>query len=233
MPPMLVSATQTNITVEWAETPHCTCYYLDRATPPEMPEFRLNKQQSARLRQPLPCSPTGPARLPTLTNGTFVRPQEVPAGSEHPGGGEWPEWIPVYCGQARSFQVQGLMPGRRYLFRIRTVVSKSPLPPSSPQLASLPAVFATLPSIPNPPSTPLLEEATSTSLKVKWSPPLEAGGMPVLEYRLDVNPPPTSREGEKALVMLEDGYAVVYEGEDTSARVNRLQPGGSYFFRCQ
>lgn len=72
----------------------------------------------------------------------------------------------------------GLTGGLTYGFKVRAINDIKESLFSDSQYF----VIANLPGV--PPSAPLLETATETSITVAWSPPASNGGTPITGYRL-------------------------------------------------
>lgn len=86
--------------------------------------------------------------------------------------------------------------------------------PPSPALA-----FSTAPGPPDAPDAPLVRLESPRSARLEWSSPHD-NGTPVLDYRV-----------EMSVASVDDSYAEVYRGIETSCVVNRLTPFTPYFFR--
>ena len=74
-------------------------------------------------------------------------------------------------------QVEGLRPGKSYLFRVRASNAKGQGPWSSTASAE------TQPAPPEPPGAPAISQRASTSARCKWDVPVEDHGAAVLRYR--------------------------------------------------
>lgn len=74
-------------------------------------------------------------------------------------------------------QVEGLRPGKSYLFRVRASNAKGQGPWSSTSGAE------TQPAPPEPPGAPVISQRASTSARCKWDVPVEDHGAAVLRYR--------------------------------------------------
>jgi hypothetical protein len=140
------------------------------------------------------------------------------------------EWTSASCGEGLSYKVGGLKPGTSYSFRLRVVPKVVPplVAPASPAPSDI-AVFSTLPAAPSQPSPPILVNRARTSLKVKWTAPLECSGLPV-EYVVQMTPP-SKGDANAAAPLTSDGFMQVYNGKETSVKVPRLLPGTYYRFR--
>ncbi|EKX44902.1 hypothetical protein GUITHDRAFT_139499 [Guillardia theta CCMP2712] len=82
----------------------------------------------------------------------------------------------MYTGSLRCFEVMGLRPGTSYKFRVcaKNAAGQGPY--------SIPAIGTTDAVPPGPPLAVTLTGVTTSSLKVKWSPPAFEGGSPVTSY---------------------------------------------------
>lgn len=74
-------------------------------------------------------------------------------------------------------QVQDLRPGRDYQFRVRAVNARGQSPWTEAVRAE------TLPGPPGAPAPPTCTKRTATWIQLKWEPPLEDNGAPVIRYR--------------------------------------------------
>ena len=81
-----------------------------------------------------------------------------------------------------SGQVEGLRPGKGYLFRVRASNAKGQGPWGSTASAETQA------APPEAPSAPAISQRTSTSARCKWDVPVEDHGAAVLRYRSGVCP---------------------------------------------
>ncbi|KAK9824568.1 hypothetical protein WJX72_011385 [[Myrmecia] bisecta] len=125
-----------------------------------------------------------------------------------------PAWQKGYSGHATACQVGGLQCGREYRFRVCAINSKG-------QGAwSASAAADTLADVPGAPDAPTCSQRTATTARLKWAPPQDDNGAPVLQYRLDM----AAAGGE---------FAPVFVGPTATLRVQKLQPGTSYHFRVQ
>ncbi len=71
------------------------------------------------------------------------------------------------------------------------------------------------------PDAPTFSNRMGNSVRVKWQPPAEDNGAPVVEYVLEMLGPAAKY------------FQNVYEGESTSCRVQQLAPGTEYQFRVR
>ena len=78
--------------------------------------------------------------------------------------------------------------------------------------------------IPLPPSAPILEATTSTSISVTWNEPVNNGGSPISGYRLIMND-----------LLADDVFSLIYDGANYPARLSftkyGLTPGKYYRFK--
>lgn len=78
--------------------------------------------------------------------------------------------------------------------------------------------------IPDPPTAPILEGTTSTSISVSWNEPVNNGGSPVSGYRLYMND-----------LLADDVFNLIYDGANYPASlsftVEGLTPGKYYRFK--
>ena len=81
-------------------------------------------------------------------------------------------------------QVEGLRPGKGYVFRVRASNAKGQGPWSSIAGAETQA------APPEAPAAPAISQRTSASARCKWDVPLEDHGAAILRYRLAVLPHP-------------------------------------------
>ena len=110
----------------------------------------------------------------------------------------------------------------------------SPLPPSIPSLSpSLPPFPSFLPTClppplssfppptgpPTQPQKPIVSKVTSNSLKLRWSPPENDGGSPVLSYQIEM------------LQLGIDKWQPIIQQPRNNFTVKTLEPSMSYKFR--
>lgn len=108
--------------------------------------------------------------------------------------------------------LRDLLPGRRYRVWV-TACNAVGAGPASPPLS-----FATPPAPPDAPAPPVARAEGPRSARIEWTPPRD-NGAPVLDYRLEMS----SR--------VDDAFAEVYRGAETSCAVGELAPFSPYFFR--
>ena len=63
----------------------------------------------------------------------------------------------------------------------------------------------------------------------KFADPEEAGGRPVVQWALEMAPPPLEWEGQQNT----EGWWPIYSGPERSCQVKRLQPGVRYAARVK
>ncbi|GBF99904.1 hypothetical protein Rsub_12812 [Raphidocelis subcapitata] len=140
------------------------------------------------------------------------------------------DWRTVHEAPCCSAEVTALRPGRFYAVRVRctplaTLDGAPPVvfPPVHSQLR----LFRTEPTPPGPMQPPSLAQRARNALKLKWALPDETGGEPILQYVLEMAPPPLGWEGPPN----DEGFYEVYSGEERSFKAPRLAPGVRYTFR--
>lgn len=175
------------------------------------------------------CSVCVSWQPPEVDNGAPVTAYhlEMQAGS----GGAAAGWSSVWQGSKLSHVVAGLLPGRKYSWRVRAVNSCGAGPWSAPVTAS------TAPAVPDAPSKPIVSKVTATSAKVKWSIPLEDNGSGIKAYHvqrrhLQASPAAeasSSSADEEACT--EQSWQQVYAGPLLDTTITSLAPGSSYEVR--
>ncbi|XP_072936299.1 fibronectin type-III domain-containing protein 3a-like isoform X2 [Epargyreus clarus] len=119
----------------------------------------------------------------------------------------------AHCGPGTECVVRELLPGRDYLLWV-IACNRVGAGPPSPALA-----FVTAPAPPDAPDTPVASIETARSARLDWTAP-GCNGAPILDYRL-----------EMSSTNVEESFAEVYRGLDTSFVVAKLTPFSPYFFR--
>ncbi|BDA40522.1 probable fibronectin type-III domain-containing protein 3a [Coccomyxa sp. Obi] len=140
-------------------------------------------------------------------------------------------WKICYRGKDTIKKVLDLRPGRKYEFRIvlypivQPPYAQPPSQPPSPIVAFLTA--ATVPGVPPPPSSSRIER---TALVVRIKEPEENGGWEIIEYQLQMSPPPGPKTEAHS-----EGFVEVFKGipKDMKHRVPQLQPNTQYTFRVK
>lgn len=137
-----------------------------------------------------------------------------------------------YVGQATYVQVKGLRPGRRYAVRVacRPQVED---PEVVVELAepSPVALVCTPPTPPGPLAVPGLAGRQKRQLTYKWAEPEETGGRPILEYQLQMLPPPEGWQGPPAPGS--EGFSEVFRGPQSRFAAQPLLPGVRYAARVR
>lgn len=119
----------------------------------------------------------------------------------------------AHAGLALECVVRELSPGQPYRVWV-TACNRVGAGPPSPVFA-----FTTAPAPPDAPETPAATVETARSARVEWVAPRN-NGAPVLDYRLEMSG-----------TNVDDAFAEVYRGLETSCVVGKLTPFSPYFFR--
>ncbi|CAH0749158.1 unnamed protein product [Diatraea saccharalis] len=119
----------------------------------------------------------------------------------------------AHSGSFTDCIVRDLTPGRPY--RV-SVAAHNRIGAGAPSPA---LVFTTAAAPPDAPNTPLATIETARSARLEWNVPKD-NGAPILDYRL-----------EMSTDNVDDAYAEVYRGLETSCVVGKLTPFSPYFFR--
>jgi len=138
-------------------------------------------------------------------------------------------WSKVWQGPGSVLhhQVDKLQPGRSYSWRARALNSCGAGPWCEVVRAS------TLPAEPGPLGRPAVVKREATSVRVKWSIPLEDNGASITNFLLQLRmlhhlqhdgSPVSSSNGQLT-------WQLVYSGSDTQHKVSGLQPGCCYELR--
>ncbi|KAK9843498.1 hypothetical protein WJX81_006001 [Elliptochloris bilobata] len=126
-----------------------------------------------------------------------------------------PAWRAAHTGDVTSCRVDDLRPGRPYCFRVRASNARGAGPWGNETAAE------TAPGPPDAPSDVTTWQRTATSLRVRWAPPAQEHGAPVLRYRVEV----AEDGGEWRLAWTGAASAA------TAARVEALQPATRHSLR--
>lgn len=190
-----------------------------------------------------PCQPCRLSGAPESSSSVVIswQPPEVdngaPVTAYHLEIQQSSGWVNVWQGSKLSHVVGGLLPGRRYSWRVRAVNSCGVGPWSAPVTAS------TAPTVPDAPAKPSLSKLAATSAKVKWGIPLEDNGATVKLYcvqlrQLRANPAAAGSDGSDSIDSSssdEQGVSAswqeVYSGPLLDFNVTKLQPGSTYEVR--
>ncbi|KAJ0181686.1 hypothetical protein K1T71_002408 [Dendrolimus kikuchii] len=119
----------------------------------------------------------------------------------------------AYVGLENECIVRELLPGQSYRLWV-TAVNRVGASPPSPEL-----LFRTASAPPDAPETLTAHVETPRSARLEWSAPRDHGA-PIQDYRLEMSP-----------TNVEDAFAEVYRGKETSCVVEKLVPFSPYFFR--
>lgn len=119
----------------------------------------------------------------------------------------------AYTGPDCECVVRDLTPGCQYRAWV-TACNRVGVGPASPAL-----VFTTPPAPPDAPDVPVARLEGARAARLEWTAPRD-NGAPVLDYRL-----------EMSATNVDDAFAEVYRGVETSCLVGRLTPFSPYFFR--
>lgn len=161
-------------------------------------------------------------QAPTEDNGSAVTSYQLEMAV--PGGAAG-SWAKVWQGSGQHHQVEGLLPGRSYVWRLRAFNGCG----AGPWSESVKG--ATLPAEPGPPAKPTFSQRTATSVKAKWSIPGDEHGSAVNRYLLQVCPADGAAAAAAADDAWQQQWQQVYEGSDLTYRVTGLQPGVTYEMR--
>jgi len=173
------------------------------------------------------CSVCVSWQPPEVDNGAAITAYhlEMQAGS----GGAAAGWSGVWQGSKLSHAVAGLLPGRKYSWRVRATNSCGAGPWSAPVTAG------TAPAVPDAPSKPVVSKVTATSAKVKWSIPLEDNGSGIKAYYVQRRQlkasPAAAGSSSSSSVDEEQSWQQVYAGPLLDTTITSLQPGSSYEVR--
>lgn len=193
------------------------------------------------------AAPCQPARLSAAAEGSSSmsvtwQPPEVDNGAPvtayhlemQAARGAGSGWANVWQGSKLTHTVGGLLPGRKYSWRVRAANACGSGPWSEAVTAS------TAPAVPGASSKPSISKVTATSAKVKWSIPLEDNGAAVRTYHVHLRQVQGQRQGSAADGGSSDAESVgssggewleVYAGPLLDTTVTKLQPGSSYELR--
>lgn len=119
----------------------------------------------------------------------------------------------AYAGPDRECIVRDLSPGCSYRLWVIAVNRVSSGPPSQPY------AFTTAAAPPEAPDAPAAVVESPRSARLEWSAPHD-NGAPILDYRL-----------EMSATNVDEAFAEVYRGAETSCVVDKLTPFTPYFFR--
>eukprot|EP00878_Enallax_costatus_P013311 GHUV01013916.1.p1 GENE.GHUV01013916.1~~GHUV01013916.1.p1 ORF type:complete len:484 (+),score=184.17 GHUV01013916.1:46-1452(+) len=159
---------------------------------------------------------------PVEDNGSAVSTYQLEMAM--PGGAAG-SWTKAWQGSGQQHQVEGLLPGRSYSWRLRAFNSCG----AGPWCEAVKGI--TLPAEPGAPAKPTCSQRTATSVKAKWSIPTEENGSAVNRYLLQVCAADGSTDAAAAEDPWQQQWQQVYEGSDLTYRVTGLQPGSSYELR--
>ncbi|VVC89475.1 unnamed protein product [Leptidea sinapis] len=129
-------------------------------------------------------------------------------------------WLPVgkTIGNVPEMEVDGLIPGHEYKFRVKAVNKEG----ESEPLETFGAIVAKDPfTVPEAPSAPVPEDWSGSHVELKWSAPISDGGSAIIGY----------------IVEMKDKYSPLWEKAiDThsptpAATINGLIEGNEYQFR--
>lgn len=146
-------------------------------------------------------------RPPDCTGGTHLTEYRVEVAEEGCAARL------AYQGLDNECVVRDLSPGCHYRVWV-TACNNVGSGPSSPIL-----MFTTAPAPPDAPDIPLARLEGACAARLEWTSPRD-NGAPVLDFRL-----------EMSATNVDDAFAEVYRGMETSYLVERLVPFSPYFFR--
>ncbi|KPJ16777.1 Twitchin [Papilio machaon] len=129
-------------------------------------------------------------------------------------------WMPVgkTLGNVPEMEVEGLIPGHEYKFRVKAVNKEG----ESEPLETFGAIVAKDPfTVPDAPSTPVPDDWSANHVDLKWEAPISDGGSPIIGY----------------IIEKKDKYSPLWEKAlethtpTPSATINGLIEGNEYQFR--
>lgn len=174
----------------------------------------------------VPFAPEGPLKISDIhKNGCKLtwKPPKDDGGSEilhytvEKMDAESMRWVPLCESQGTTIDIDHLIEGHQYSFRIRAVNKQG----ESPPLNGLESIFANDPfSKPEKPGTPSIVDWDKNRVDLEWTAPKRDGGAPITGYIIEMKP--KFGQWEKALEL---------DTVKTSARVPDLTEGEEYEFR--
>lgn len=188
-----------------------------------------NGKDSATLRVvvlDVPSPPEGPLKIKNVTKSGCTlswKPPKDDGGSEilyyavEKQDTESMRWVPLCESVATSAEVDHLIEGHIYSFRVRAVNKQG----ESPPLNALESIIAVDPfGRPEKPGTPSVVDWDTNRVDLEWTAPKRDGGAPITGYIIEKRP--KFGQWEKALEV---------DSDKTNARVPDLTEGEEYEFR--
>ncbi|XP_023314705.1 twitchin isoform X11 [Trichogramma pretiosum] len=188
-----------------------------------------NGKDSATLKVTVldvPFAPEGPLKIKNITkSGCHLawKPPKDDGGSDilyytvEKMDAENMRWVPLCEATGTSADIDHLIEGHQYSFRIRAVNKQG----ESPPLNGLESIFALDPfGKPEKPGTPVITDWDKNRVDLEWTPPKRDGGAPIEQYFIEKRP--KFGQWEKVLEV---------DGDKTKARVPDLVEGEEYEFR--
>lgn len=115
------------------------------------------------------------------------------------GAGNWPGSAVTFTTLATlSYTFNSLTASTVYAFKIKAINAIGSSKDSDT------SYFACA-DLPDPPSTPVLETSTTTSISIGWSAPVSSGGMPITGYKVYINN------------LISDDWVLTYDGSNFPA----------------
>ena len=189
----------------------------------------INGKDTATLRVvvlDVPSPPEGPLKIKDVTKSgcrLSWNPPKDDGGSEilhyavEKMDTESMRWVPLCEVDGTTANVDHLIEGHQYQFRVRAVNKQG----ESPPLNALESIIALDPfGKPEKPGTPSVTDWDTNRVDLEWTPPKRDGGTPITGYIIEKRP--KFGQWEKALEV---------EPNKTSARVPDLTEGEEYEFR--